>query len=69
LPDLPRRAAQIGGSSGIALHATATLAFQLRQLPDHRFKFTCEDLQAFPDAGYRYHLLGPSVGPLVPASP
>jgi len=24
---------------------------------------------AFPDAGYRYHLLGPSVGPLVPASP
>jgi len=47
----------------------ATPAFQLRQLPDHRFKFTCEDLQAFPDAGYRYHLLGPSAGPLVPASP
>ncbi len=47
----------------------ATLAFQLRQLPDHRFKFTCEDLQAFPGAGYRQHLLGPSAGPLVPASP
>ena len=31
----------------------ATLAFQLRQVPDHRFKFTCEDLQAFPGAGYR----------------
>ena len=44
----------------------ATLAFQLRQLPDHRFKFTCEYLQAFPDVGYRYHHLGPSVGPLVP---
>jgi len=27
-------------------------------------RFTCEDLQAFPDAGYRYQLLGPSVGPL-----
>jgi hypothetical protein len=44
-------------------------ACPLRRLPDHRFKFTCEDLQAFPDAGYRYHLLGPSAGPLVPASP
>ena len=48
---------------------TATLAFQLRQFPDHRFKFTCEDLHAFPDTGYRYHLLGPSVGTFVPALP
>jgi len=47
----------------LPLHATATLAFQLRQLPDHRFKFTCEDLPAFPDAGYRYHLPGPYAGP------
>jgi hypothetical protein len=53
----------------LPLHATATLAFQFRQLSDHRFKFTGEDLQACPDAGYWYHLLGPSVGPLVPASP
>lgn len=53
----------------LPLHATATLAFQLRQFPDHRFEFTCEDLRAFSDAGYRYHLLGPSAGPLVPASP
>jgi len=30
----------------LSLYITATLAFQLRQLPDHRFKFTCEDLQA-----------------------
>jgi hypothetical protein len=30
----------------LPLHAAAILAFQLWQLPDHRFKFTCEDLQA-----------------------
>src|SRR5579859_6894665 len=45
----------------LPLHATATLGFQLRQLPYHRFTFTCEDLQAFPEGGYRYHRLGPSV--------
>ena len=53
----------IGAGGHAAVVADALLAAGERVL-DIR-----EDLQAFPDAGHQYHLLGPSVGPLVPASP